>query len=399
MSRTIINVLEELGLAVDLSLLKDVRGVFISGKTVFCRQGPLVVPGAVFYKCSVICENLVDALLIDCTSELKLPEDLHPLCKDMQISLSEVDFLGANLQDVDLAHANLQGADLKDVNLQGVNLYATKLQDANLQAANLQGAILKAATLRNANLEGANLQDSDIRQVFLNNANLQGADLYDANLQGANLQGANLQGANLKGTKIQVANLQDTTLDECHLQNAKLKSTNLSRSSLKSANVIMCTFEVCDFTDANLRSAKLSYVVLKSSSFVSAILCGILLEFSHINSSSFYVRDNSDAIFKHVVFENVRFKDGFFASKTPMSGNLPVFEACTFKDCVFDNVFLGGIDLSSCTFEFSNTDSMSSAFNNVSYNSVTKGLPEDLKPLMLLTNMNVSKETDIVWDV
>jgi len=121
MSRTIINVLEELGLAVDLSLLKETRGIHIYGKTVFFGHDHLDVSAAVFYKCSLVSDTLVDALLIDCSYEISIPKDLGILCGKAhpKISFSGVDFLGANLQDVNLYGADLQGANLEDAKLKG----------------------------------------------------------------------------------------------------------------------------------------------------------------------------------------------------------------------------------------------------------------------------------------
>jgi len=167
MSRTIINVLEELGLAVDLSLLKETRGIHIYGKTVFFGHDHLDVSAAVFYKCSLVSDTLVDALLIDCSYEISIPKDLGILCGKAhpKISFSGVDFLGANLQDVNLYGANLQGANFHNTHLQGVVLRHAKLQGANLRFANLYRADLRGADLTGADFEGADLSGANLKDA------------------------------------------------------------------------------------------------------------------------------------------------------------------------------------------------------------------------------------------
>jgi len=175
MQRTIIDVLSELGLTLELSSLKETKGVFFS-RTPVLLNGQIFdgsgvdVTGSVFYKCFMSTINIDNAICIDCGLEnLNVPKNIKDLCDDASISLEGVAFLGGNLQGANLQYAQLQFTDLQGANLQGANLLYSSLKGANLQGANLRSVNLRDGNLCGANLLGANLEDADLKRTFYSN--------------------------------------------------------------------------------------------------------------------------------------------------------------------------------------------------------------------------------------
>lgn len=221
MSKTIVDVLVEIGYAVELSSLKETRGIYSHGKNIvlngksFDGSG-IDVSGSVFYKCVLAAQTVPGVVLIDCKTthdkhpKFKFPDEFGYVCREACVSLENIDFLSADLRNVDLSFTKLQGAHLQNANLQG----------ANLQYAKLEGAKLRRADLRRAHLQNANLQKANLLAANLQSANLKDTNLEDADLRGAKLEGAYLRGANLHG-----ANLQDVLIDSCLRRTALLYQT------------------------------------------------------------------------------------------------------------------------------------------------------------------------------
>jgi len=209
MTISVREVLDKLGLAVDVSLFKEARGVLFVGEYIVNAVGA-DLQGCVFYRC--ILEDSAftkDALYIDCKA---LASCTIKNVFEFVNRFKGEDFVaylqGADLQDADLEGVNLQGANLFRANLQGANLKNTNLFRAELQGANLQGAKLQGADLRDSDLYEANLQRAGLQGTMLNDANLEGADLRGANLEGAYLQRAMLEGADLRRANLKNVNLE-----------------------------------------------------------------------------------------------------------------------------------------------------------------------------------------------
>lgn len=117
------------------------------------------------------------------------------------VSVSGMDFRGA-----DLRRLNLKSTKLASINLIGANL-----SNANLESAFLANANLSDASLINTNLISINLKDAQLNKTNLAQANLSNAKLIKTNLKNANLIGSKLKSADLTGVKLDGAVYNNTT--------------------------------------------------------------------------------------------------------------------------------------------------------------------------------------------
>ena len=92
--------------------------------------------------------------------------------RDIQIDLSEANFIKADLTGADLTGANLTGADLTGADLTGANLTGADLTDANLTDAKLNGADLTSAKLYRTQALGTYFTDAILTEACIENWNI-----------------------------------------------------------------------------------------------------------------------------------------------------------------------------------------------------------------------------------
>jgi uncharacterized protein YjbI with pentapeptide repeats len=227
---------------------------------------------------------------------------------NQKIDLSDILFLGANLNGVNLKEANLfranlkgsdfMGADLSgasftEASLSGCNFAEAMLSDAsfiradlsesnftraNLAEAKLWGATLSRADLYRAyfyraNLKKANLSKTNLTEADFTEADLERADLSGAVLTGADLTGADLSGADLTGTNLTGANLQFTSLVLCKIEQATLtncKIFGISAWAIKGIpkeqhNLLITSNHEVEVTVDNFQVAQFIYLLLNNN--------------------------------------------------------------------------------------------------------------------------------------
>jgi len=129
-------------------------------------------------------------------------------------NLSFANFDGADLSGADFGTSSVRGLKIRNANLTGailsqVNNWSSSQTWVDLSGSNLTGADMR--WLREGSgpsilwLHGANLTNADLRWSFLK-GEFEGANLTGANLVGATIRGnfkdANLTGADLRGTNL-----------------------------------------------------------------------------------------------------------------------------------------------------------------------------------------------------
>ena len=188
--------------------------------------------------------------------------------RDIQIDLSEANFIKANFTGANLSDADFTGADLRKADLRKADLRKADLRKADLTGANLRFAELRGADLTGANLNVSDLTGAKFNGAYLNSANFQNQILRKADLTGANLTGAKFNGADLTGANLTGANLTGADLTDAKLNDAKLNGANLTDAKLTDAKL----------NGADLTSAKLYRTQALGTYFTGAILTEACIE-------------------------------------------------------------------------------------------------------------------------
>ena len=193
--------------------------------------------------------------------------------------------LTASRANLDMSDVGFVGADLNGVNFSGVRLVGANFENANLSQCNLsrcdlRRVVLKGVTLEGADMAGANLADADLRNARLSGpssyaisdytprlTNLQGATLFRADLSQATLAFADLRNVDLSN-----ATLVDAKLANANLSGAKLVNCNLTRADLTGATLAGTDLQCADLTGALLAGATLDTARLEGAILKSAKL-------------------------------------------------------------------------------------------------------------------------------
>lgn len=129
-----------------------------------------------------------------------------------------------------LAGINLAGMDLRWLSLSHVDFYGADLSECDLRNAHLRGCQFTWARLVKADLRGAHMScDCEGDAVIANNATFAGANLEGTFASELTAEHAQFDYANLRGTKLDGAWLWGSTFHGADLSNANFTSAKLSR--------------------------------------------------------------------------------------------------------------------------------------------------------------------------
>ena len=139
--------------------------------------------------------------------------------------------------------------------LRGLDLTTS---DADFSGANLEGADLRDAQIYNASFNGANFRRAKLNGASFEDGFVSGADFSHANLTDTDFGGAIADGAIFEGTNLSGTQFRYTSLVAANFKNATIRSTNFSSADLTNASVVQAKIITTpDFSDVDLTSVDL----------------------------------------------------------------------------------------------------------------------------------------------
>ena len=177
-----------------------------------------------------------------------------------QYDLQNIDFAGLSLSYVDF-----RGADLRGKNFSGATLSHADFSEVDAQETNFSFATLRGAKLFCANFSYTNMIHSNLLGAFCNGTNFSYAKFDAPNFFFANMTSANLVGVNAVNASFANAILVETDMSggkylSCNFTDCDGKNTNLSHSNCNEAifvgsNLYGSDLSESTFCNANLQRA------------------------------------------------------------------------------------------------------------------------------------------------
>ncbi|QTR48926.1 pentapeptide repeat-containing protein [Candidatus Thiothrix anitrata] len=117
------------------------------------------------------------------------PQSLKPYARS---KLSDVKFIGKNLQKADFKYAELNNIDFSNSDLRGADFSHAKLRNVSFQGSNLDGANLSNTKLFNANLQQTSVSNTLFAYAeFDDGSDLRGVDFSSAQMRYAKMLSVN----------------------------------------------------------------------------------------------------------------------------------------------------------------------------------------------------------------
>jgi uncharacterized protein YjbI with pentapeptide repeats len=175
--------------------------------------------------------------------------------------MRDVDLRMTDLSKTELRDVQLIGANLSDANLSGVAFGKAHFMDTKLVRADLREChTLSESNFINADLTEADLRGADMFQALFTQstmvrAKLAGAKLDESNFEYTDLSGADLIGCSLVRAEFFNARLEGAVLDRANLSMTNLVNTNFEGAKLREAKLGAARLIKCSLKDSDLTGA------------------------------------------------------------------------------------------------------------------------------------------------
>lgn len=191
------------------------------------------------------------------------------------LSLSGIDFLGANLSasvfnGAKLDHARFDKANLTVSFFEGADMTGASFHDAMMFSVQVAGGTLRDADLSGARLIG-DLSKTDLTDAKLTHMNA-AADMKN---QSMGLMHTSLVKAKASGADFSNSDFSRSEFSFADLTGAKMVNTKLVRTDFSGAVLAGADLSGADLSDSQLIDADLSHANLTNANFTGANLQGV----------------------------------------------------------------------------------------------------------------------------